>query len=174
MGWLVPGRRLCPPTRAGSLREQPGLSEGLPRNLPPASPGRPPSRGGAGPAAAGGEAAGAGRRVGIAGAPEWPEQQPSLRASDYREGGREAACPLLGQGLVQRACTSGEGSLTDRASTLLPTKGVCIPKDAGGVGGGEGEWRASFKQTPALWRRDSEPKPLQMVNWVDAFLLPWL
>lgn len=72
--------------------------------------------------------------MGIAGAPEWPEQQPSLRASDYRESGREAACPLLGQGLVQRACTSGEGSLTDRASTLLRMKGVCIPKEAGGVG----------------------------------------
>lgn len=133
MRWLVPDRRLCFPTRAGSLREQPGLFEGLPRNLPPASPGRPPSRGGAGPAAAGGEAAGAGG-VGIAGAPEWPEQQLSLRASDYREGGREAACPLLGQGLVQRACTSEEGSLADRASTLLRMKGVCIPKEAGGVG----------------------------------------
>lgn len=72
--------------------------------------------------------------MGIAGAPEWPEQQPSLRASDYRESGREAACPLLGQGLVQRACTSGEGSLTDRASTLLRMKGVCIPKEPGGVG----------------------------------------
>lgn len=79
-------------------------------------------------------------KSGIAGAPEWPEQHPSLRASDYREGGREAACPLLGQGLVQRACTAGEGSLTDRASTLLRTKGVCIPKEAGGVGAqGRGE-----------------------------------
>lgn len=84
------------------------------------------------------------------------EGSPSLRAWDHGGWERDRLAAPWPRTNAE-ASTRETGSLTDRASTLLRRKEVCIPKKLA---------RESFR-LGAL-------EPLRMVSWVDAFPLLWL